>query len=30
MGLTVNLKMGEKNLLLGEKIDEFQQLDLTW
>ena len=29
MGLTVNLKMGEKNLLLGEKIDEFQQLDLT-
>ena len=29
MGLTVNLKMGKKNLLLGEKIDEFQQLDLT-
>ena len=29
MGLTVNLKMGGKNLLLGEKIDEFQQLDLT-
>ena len=29
MGLTVNLDMGEKNLLLGEKIDEFQQLDLT-
>ena len=29
MGLTVNFKMGKKNLLLGEKIDEFQQLDLT-